>query len=101
MKAKWLSGIVKVSLLISLCAGSMWAQGTPSGEAEDLRREIETLKEGQQAIQRELREIKSLLRVKQAPAPAAPREIVLNIGGKPFKGERSAKLTVIEFSDYQ
>ena len=67
MTAKWLSGIAKVSLPISLCAGSMWAQGTPSGEAEDLRGEIESLKEGQKAIQGELQEIKRLLQARQAP----------------------------------
>ena len=67
-----------------------------------LREEINALKEGQKAIQKELQEIKGLLVPKPA-APAAPafRETLLNIDGKPFMGSNEAKLTLIEFSEFQ
>ncbi|HYE64582.1 MAG TPA: DsbA family protein [Pyrinomonadaceae bacterium] len=78
------------------------AQQTPVEDQKELRKEIEALKEGQKEIQRELQEIKKLLLAKQAPAPAEPqREITINIDGDPFKGDENARLTLIEFSDYQ
>lgn len=68
-------------------------------EIKALREEINALKEGQKAIQKELQEIKGLL----APKPAAPvfKEAVLSIEGKPLKGNNEAKLTLIEFSEFQ
>jgi hypothetical protein len=68
-------------------------------EIKALREEINALKEGQKAIQKDLQEIKGLL----APRPAAPvfKEAVLSIDGKPFKGNNEAKLTLIEFSEFQ
>jgi len=68
-------------------------------EIKTLREEIKALREGQNAIQKELQEIKGLL----APKPAAPqfKETVLSIEGKPFKGNKEAKLTLIEFFDFQ
>ena len=92
-----------LSLLILFGATPGWAQGT-SSEVEDLKEEIGTLREGQKEIQKELQEIKSLLRTRQAPAPSpapAPREVVLDVEGNPFKGDRNARLTLIEFTDYQ
>jgi len=70
-----------------------------SEEIKALREEIKALREGQNAIQKELQEIKGLL----APKPAAPqfKETVLSIEGKPFKGNKEAKLTLIEFFDFQ
>ncbi len=68
-------------------------------EIKALREEITSLREGQNAIQKELQEIKALL----APKPALPpfKEVVLNIEGNPFKGNKEAKLTLIEFFDFQ
>ena len=66
---------------------------------DDMKKEIESLKEGQKAIQKDLQEIKALL---QRAQPASPSEnVVLELGKSPFKGERNAKLTLVEFSDYQ
>ena len=72
-------------------------------------REVEALKKGQEEIRKELQEIKKL--VKQAPAaPAAParaaaatnvKDKIFDLGTNPIKGKKSAKLTLIEFTDYQ
>ncbi len=69
-------------------------------ELRALRNELEVLKEGQKAIRKELEEIKNLLRARQAP-PAEPQGVVLGVDDTPFKGDRTATLTLIEFSDYQ
>jgi type II secretory pathway component PulM len=73
----------------------------PSDDLRAVRKEIEALREGQAAIQKELQEIKSLLRARPAVPPAEPQNIVLSVADAPFKGEKSAKLTLIDFSDYQ
>lgn len=67
--------------------------------ADDLKKDIETLKEGQKAIQKDIQEIKALLQKGQPAQP--PQSVVLDLGKSPVKGERNAKLTLIEFSDYQ
>ena len=85
------------SLLTLLCATPGLAQGT--SDEKDLRKEIEVLREGQKALQKELQEIKSLLQTRQAPG--APMEFVLDVDENPFKGDRNAKLTLIEFTDFQ
>src|SRR5512132_3258852 len=66
---------------------------------DDLKKDIDSLKEGQKAIQKDIQEIKALLQ-KGQPAPP-PQNVVLELGKSPFKGERTAKLTLVEFSDYQ
>ncbi len=102
MTTKCFTVVFQLSLLTLLCVTPGFAQGTSSEGVNDLKEEIEALKEGQKAIQKELQEIKSLLRTRQAPAPAPPpREFVLDLGGSPFKGDENAKLTLVEFTDYQ
>jgi len=105
MTTKCFTVICQLSLLTLLYGTPGFAQETSSegvNDLNDLKEEIEALKEGQKAIQKELQEIKSLLRARQAPAPAPPpREVVLDLGGSPFKGDETAKLTLVEFTDYQ
>lgn len=73
---------------------------TQSGDdLKALQKEVEALREGQKRIQRELDAIKNLLRGRQAPPPFQP--VVLSVGDDPFKGDKNARLTLIDFSDYQ
>lgn len=71
----------------------------------DLRDEIEALKQGQEEIRKELREIKRLLETSQRrpAAPAGPnvQDKVFELGSNPVRGEQTAKLTLVEFTDYQ
>ncbi len=68
-----------------------------------LEEEIEALKRGQQEIQRELGEIKRLLRAQRPSVPAAPDVAgkTFDIGANPTRGADSAPLTLVEFTDYQ
>lgn len=70
-------------------------------EYEELRKEIDELKKGQAIIQKQLAEMKALLLSAQRKALGQPENIVVNVDGHPFKGSDSARLTLIEFSDYQ
>lgn len=69
---------------------------------EQLRKDIEALKQSQQQILKELGEIKQLLQQRPA-APPKPnvKGVVLDLGDNPIVGQDTAKLTLVEFTDYQ
>lgn len=83
-----------------LLIGSQVAVTQSQDELKELRREIEGLKKSQAKLQRELNTIKNALRGKQR-APVAFKPVVLNVGDDPFKGKKNARLTLVDFSDYQ
>ncbi len=89
-----------ITLFVLSLAQPVFSQ--TSDEIKSLRDEIKALKEGQTAIQKDLQEIKKLLQAKQAPpAPPEFKEAVVSIEGGHVKGDKNAKLVLIEFSDYQ
>lgn len=77
-----------------------------SEELKALRDDLATLKEGQKKIQKELEAIRTFLlrqvsqaRRRQAPQPFQP--VVLSLRDNPTKGNPKAKVTILDFSDYQ
>ena len=71
---------------------------------QELRDEIEALKKGQEQILKDLQEIKQALQGRQRPAaPAGPnvKDKIFDIGDNPVRGADTAKLTLVEFTDYQ
>ena len=96
----WL-GVIVVVLSLSPAVAQQ------SDDLKALRQEIETLKQGQSAIQKDLQDIKDLLRARggQAPAPPAARapiqDVALDLAGAPTKGETEAKVTLVDYTDYQ
>jgi hypothetical protein len=75
-------------------------------EIQALRRDVEGLKAGQQGVQKDLQDIKTLLQARPVGgaggnAPAVPQNVVLESDGAPMKGEKTAKLALVEFTDYQ
>lgn len=70
-------------------------------EPKQLQRQINDLREAQKAIQKDLQEIKILLRGRAAAPNLPPTNLTLRIAASPFRGDENAKLTLIEFSDYQ
>jgi protein-disulfide isomerase len=69
-------------------------------DLSELRKEVEALKQGQLQLQRELQEINALLRRRPAAVVDVPN-VVFTIDGYPSKGSQSAKLILVEFTDYQ
>jgi protein-disulfide isomerase len=91
----------KFSILITFIVLSLLIGCTQNGAVKD---DVEKLKEGQANIIKELGEVKTLLQAKTPPKAKAPpefKEAVMNIGDDPFKGEKLAKVTIVEFTDYQ
>jgi len=100
-------------------APANFALAQTSKDLADLKREIEALKTGQLSIQKDLAEIKNLLLQKelqamreqlqgrpsaQAQAPSAPApetQTLVSIDGAITKGDKNAKLTLVEFTDFQ
>lgn len=78
-------------------SASLLAQQQPT--TAELKKDIEALQASLAAIQKELQDIKALLQ--QGRPAAAPVNLDLDLANYPFKGERTAKLTLVEFSDYQ
>ena len=71
---------------------------------QDLAAEIEQLKKGQEQIRQQLQQIRTLLQQRQAPAkPAGPNVAgkIFDLGDNPIKGPSTARLTLVEFTDYQ
>jgi len=75
-------------ILLAACAATGAAQS--SEEAKALKKQIE-------ALQKDVDQIKKMLRL----TPEGPPESPISIEDAPFAGERNARVTLIEFSDYQ
>jgi protein-disulfide isomerase len=99
MNNKALRTILVPALL--LAALPLFAQS--NADVEALKKEIQTIKEGQQAIQKDIQEIKKLLaaRPAQAPGQVDPTNVVLDVTGAPFRGDKNAKYAIVEFSEFQ
>src|SRR5260370_39624223 len=89
------------SFVIAIAGLSL--MGTQSGLAQSsdelkaLRKEVESLKQGQEAIQKNVQLIKDILTGKQPPL----ENVSINTDGAPFLGEKNAKVVMVEFSDFQ
>lgn len=103
MRLRHVAVVLGTSLMLLVAAS-----GTP-GRADDelakLRKEVEALREGHRALERELQEIKRLLGARQAPRqpPSATLDqpVAITIDGAPSLGAKNAKIVLVEFSDYQ
>lgn len=87
-----------ITIGISFMSFSAWADNT--------KQEIQALSAQVTAMQKDLAEIKTLLKeIKTAPAAIAGgptfKEQVMSIGSSPYKGKANAPVTLVEFSDYQ
>lgn len=81
-------------------AYSQYSYAQSTEELKAIKEDLKALKEGQANMQKELQEIKTLLKSRPS-APGEPQNVVINVDKAPFKGDKNAKLTLIEFSDYQ
>jgi protein-disulfide isomerase len=98
-----LTPILSALLLIAFVSAPL-ALGQSTDDVAGIKKEIESLRAGQQAIQNDLQEIKKLLAARPAAPGAGPDkalDAVINVAGEPFKGKKDAKLTLVEFSEYQ
>jgi protein-disulfide isomerase len=84
--------------VLSLCHVCLPAYTQTADERfQILSKEIEALKGAQKAMQTELEAIKALLTPKQPLF----QPVDINVGGAPALGAANAKVTLVEFTDYQ
>ena len=83
-----------LGLSLALCGPVAAQQST----TDDLRKEIQSLREMLQAMQKDIQEIKTSV---ARPARPSPVNQIIDVGESPFTGDPGAKLTLIEISDYQ
>ena len=95
---------IGIALLLIFASQPVWAASTKD-EIIELKKEVQTLKEGQDTMKNDLAEIKKLLKsgaaAPKAPAakPFEPRDVMIT--GAAVMGEANARVTLIEYSDYQ
>jgi protein-disulfide isomerase len=65
-----------------------------------IQAEVTKLKGDLETVQRELQDIKTLLRERLGPA-AEERSVVIGLGDAPSKGAPDARVTLVELTDYQ
>jgi len=94
-----LLSVAVMSLAVLLSSPVSWSA---SEDIQALQNEVSELKKGQEAMQKDLAEIKKLLK-EGARAPGGPafKPQDVSVAGRPVKGDRSAPVTIITFSDYQ
>jgi protein-disulfide isomerase len=68
-----------------------------STEVDSLKKEVETLKARQAALEKELQELRARLGLRPQPRG----EMTINLAGAKLRGNRSAPIMLLEFSDYQ
>jgi len=89
---------------LAATAGTRPGAAQPGDEIKALRNEVETLKQGQSGIKKDLEEIKALLRTGPGAAPgqpAAAQDVPFDLNGAHVKGAKNAKVAMVEFSDFQ
>jgi protein-disulfide isomerase len=91
-------------LLLIFVAGSLAGQVPSSPKPVSVEEQIESLRQGQAQMMRELEEIKAMLKSGAAAGPALKAQpqahVVANVTGEPFRGDPKARVAIMEYSDF-
>ncbi len=100
-KRLWMALFLSV-MILGMAVRTVWAE---SSDVSALKSEMEALKQGQKAIQKDLNDIKTLLKAlttRKARPPQPPfKPLDIAIDGSPVLGSADAPVTIVVFTDYQ
>ena len=108
-RSQWLYllGSMAVWALSQNTLGAAEPSGPPVQEGQSsIQKQLDDLKAGQERLSRQVQEIKTLLeQLAETPTnepakPAAPNVVSANVHGEPFRGTNSARVAIIEYSDF-
>ena len=100
---------IAIGCLLAFASLGLGAQPQPELQKKrpgtSLQAQIDSLREGQEKLQKELEGLKALLEERaarvDAPVAARPQEaMTLNVFGEPFKGSAGARVAILEYSDF-
>ena len=100
-RKRLLPAMSSVAVLIFFTQLSFGQRRPTTEEIQSLRKDVDTIKATQAEIEKTVKELKELARAGQPAPPPAPESILLEIDDDPMKGDRKARLVLVEFSDYQ
>jgi protein-disulfide isomerase len=96
-----LMAMLILAALVAVSASPAAAQTTDES-LRALHHQLESLRQGQERLQRDMQELKDLLRTRgQAAGPELPKDLAFALAGRIVKGAPAAKVVVAEFTDYQ
>ena len=93
----------RLALFVLAAAPQVFAQSAP--KPVPIEDQIQALRAGQAEVMRELGEIKAMLKTQQANGTPAVHgqpqaHVVANVFGEPFEGDASARVAIMEYSDF-
>lgn len=95
----------RVLLTVCLVASALFPAAPVSAQSSD---DLKALRQEIEALRKDVQEIKTLLQAPrmgagppQAPPPIQTVNMVLPLGDDPAKGDKNAKVVLVEFTDYQ
>jgi hypothetical protein len=94
-------GLLAAGFLLLFVVHPAFAQ--TDRECQVLKRQIESLKPEQAVIKKDLHEIRLFAQASRRPPTTAgtSQQVIVDVRGAPTKGDKSAKIVLVEFSDYQ
>ena len=95
------SAVLAILTILGIALGAQPAMAQTPAEFDALKKQVDALKEGQAALQKELQQIKTFLAARPTAATPPPSEAIVKIDGAPFKGKKDARVTIVDFTDYQ
>lgn len=100
-RTRLIPAILSVVVFMFVTQLSFGQRRPTSEELQLLRKDVDTIKANQADIEKSVKELKDLALSGQPAPPLTPENILLAIDDDPVKGDRKARLVLIEFSDFQ
>jgi protein-disulfide isomerase len=104
-RGRWLIAgaprLIAVALAAGLAAAPPEAAAQPAREIDEVRRELEEIRKGQDAILKELQDLRTLLLGASRRGQGPRTDVVLSLEAARFLGSARAPVVLVEFSDFQ